>query len=234
MSKIYAIGDIHGCYDQLLALMKKIPIDFKQDTLVFMGDYIDRGPKSVEVVDFLVKLKKRVPGIIFLKGNHEDMLAKYLDGTDRFTYLLNGGQQTLDSYLSRSAHTGTHPIPPAHMEFFKSLRLIYETEDYIFVHAGLRPKVSMLRLIYETEDYIFVHAGLRPKVSLESQETEDMLWIRDKFLYTRYDFGKPVVFGHTPLGEPMVESNKVGIDTGAVFGNDLTCVQLPDMVFYTA
>jgi serine/threonine protein phosphatase 1 len=211
MSKIYAIGDIHGCYDQLLTLMEKIPIDFKRDTLVFMGDYIDRGTQSVEVVDYLIKLKKRVPGIIFLKGNHEDMLEKYLDGTDRFTYLLNGGQQTLDSYLSKSAQTGTHPIPPEHMAFFKSLRFIHETEDYIFVHAGLRPKVS-----------------------LESQDTEDLLWIRDKFLYTRYDFGKTVIFGHTPLGEPLVESNKVGIDTGAVYGNALTCVQLPDLEFYTA
>jgi serine/threonine protein phosphatase 1 len=211
MSKIFAIGDIHGCYDQLLTLIKIIPVDFNRDTLVFMGDYIDRGPQSVEVVDYLIKLKKRVPGIIFLKGNHEDMLEKYLNGTDRFTYLLNGGQQTLDSYLSRSTKTGTNPIPPEHMDFFKSLRLTYETEDYIFVHAGLRPKVS-----------------------LESQETEDLLWIRDKFLYSRYDFGKPVVFGHTPLGEPLVESNKVGIDTGAVYGNSLTCVQLPDMVFFSA
>ena len=211
MSKIFAIGDIHGCYDQLVALMKKIPIDFTRDTLVFMGDYIDRGPKSVEVVDFLINLKKRVPGIIFLKGNHEDMLEKYLNGTDRFTYLLNGGQQTLDSYLNRSGHTGNHPIPPEHMEFYKSLKLTYETEDYIFVHAGLRPKVP-----------------------IEDQESEDMLWIRDKFLHSRYDFGKPVVFGHTPLGDPMVESNKIGIDTGAVFGNTLTCVQLPDMVFYSA
>ena len=211
MKKIYAIGDIHGCYDQLLALLKKIPINYQQDTLVFMGDYIDRGPKSVEVVDFLIKLKKRIPGIIFLKGNHEDMLGKYLDGTDRFTYLLNGGQQTLDSYLSRSTNTGKHPIPPGHMDFFKSLRLVYETDDYIFVHAGLRPKVS-----------------------LDSQEPEDMLWIRDKFLQSRYDFGKPVIFGHTPLGQPLVESNKVGIDTGAVYGNELTCVQLPDLVFFSA
>ncbi|MEJ2284331.1 MAG: metallophosphoesterase family protein [Desulfobacterales bacterium] len=211
MSKIFAIGDIHGCYDQLLELLKKIPVDYKQDTLVFMGDYIDRGPKSVEVVDFLIKLKHRLPGTIFLKGNHEDMLQKYLDGTDRFTYLLNGGQQTLDSYLSRSTHTGAHPIPPDHMDFFKSLRLVYETDDYIFVHAGLRPKVPV-----------------------DSQQTEDMLWIRDKFLYSRYDFGKPVIFGHTPLGEPLVESNKIGIDTGAVYGNELTCVQLPDRIFYTA
>ncbi|MGD9301639.1 MAG: metallophosphoesterase family protein [Desulfobacterales bacterium] len=211
MGKIFAIGDIHGCYDQLAALMDKIPIDLKKDTLVFVGDYIDRGPQSVEVVDFLIKLKKQTPGIIFLKGNHEDMLEKYLDGTDRFTYLLNGGQQTLDSYLNRSAQSGTHPIPPEHRQFYKSLRLIYETEEYIFVHAGLRPKVS-----------------------LEFQDTEDLLWIRDKFLYSRYDFGKPVIFGHTPLGEPLVESNKIGIDTGAVFGNALTCVQLPDLVFYAA
>jgi serine/threonine protein phosphatase 1 len=211
MKKIFAIGDIHGCYDQLKALMTEVPIDFGFDTLVFMGDYIDRGPHSAEVVDYLVNLKNRVPGIIFLKGNHEDMLEKYLDGTDRFTYLLNGGQQTLDSYLNRSNRPEYHPIPLEHMEFFKSLRLTYETENYIFVHAGLRPRVP-----------------------LESQDTEDLLWIRDKFLYSNYDFGKPVIFGHTPLGEPLVESNKVGIDTGAVYGNALTCVQLPDLVFFTS
>jgi len=139
------------------------------------------------------------------------MLEKYLDGTDRFTYLLNGGQQTLDSYLRKSTGTEAHPIPPEHRQFFKSLRLSYETDDYIFVHAGLRPKIA-----------------------LESQQTEDLLWIRDKFLNTRYNFGKPVIFGHTPLGKPLVESNKIGIDTGAVFGNALTCVKLPDLEFYTA
>ena len=112
MKKIFAIGDIHGCYDQLLSLMAIIPIDFAHDTLVFMGDYIDRGPHSAEVVDYLVKLKKRVPGVIFLKGNHEDMLEKYLDGTDRFTYLLNGGQETLDSYLNKPDRPEVHPIPP--------------------------------------------------------------------------------------------------------------------------
>jgi serine/threonine protein phosphatase 1 len=209
--RIFAIGDIHGCYEQLMALMSKIPIDFARDTLVFMGDYIDRGPQSAEVVDYLVKLKKRMPGVVFLKGNHEDMLEKYLDGTDRFTYLLNGGQQTLDSYLNKQDKPDSHPIPPEHLEFFKSLRLFYETEDYIFVHAGLRPRIA-----------------------LDSQETDDLLWIRDKFLYTRFDFGKPVIFGHTPLGKPLVESNKVGIDTGAVYGNTLTCVQLPELVFFTA
>jgi serine/threonine protein phosphatase 1 len=210
MSKIFAIGDIHGSFDRLQELMQKIPIDFARDTLVFIGDYIDRGPASVEVVDYLIDLKKQVPQTIFLKGNHEDMLEKYLDGTDRFTYLLNGGQNTLDSYLSKNLQSELYPIPSDHMEFFKTLRLYYETEAYIFVHAGLRPKVP-----------------------LASQETEDLLWIRDKFIYSKYNFGKTVVFGHTPLEKPLVESNKIGIDTGAVYGNALTCVQLPELEFFT-
>ena len=211
MDKIFAIGDIHGSFDQLQDLMQKIPIDFATDTLVFIGDYIDRCPGSVEVVDYLLELQRQVPQIIFLKGNHEDMLEKYLDGTDRFTYLLNGGQKTLDCYLSITDRTDGYPIPNGHMDFFRSLRLFYETESYIFVHAGLRPKVP-----------------------LASQEPEDLLWIRDKFIYSKYYFGKPVVFGHTPLEKPLVERNKIGIDTGAVYGNALTCVQLPDLVFTTA
>lgn len=211
MKKIYAIGDIHGCYDKLKALMEKIPIDFARDTLVFIGDYIDRGSHSVEVVDYLIKLKKRVPEVIFLKGNHEDMLDKFIKGADRFTYLLNGGQQTLDSYLTKSVESEFFPIPDDHMEFFKSLRLSYETEEFIFVHAGLRPRVP-----------------------LENQRTEDLLWIRDKFVGSKYDFGKRVIFGHTPLKQPLVEDNKIGIDTGAVYGNKLTCVQLPDLQFFQA
>lgn len=211
MAKIFAVGDIHGSFDRLQELLQKIPVDFASDTLVFIGDYIDRGPGSVEVVEYLLDLKKKVPGVIFLKGNHEDMLEKYLDGTDRFTYLLNGGQTTLDSYLSKTDRSGSFPIPTDHMAFFKSLRLYYETEAYIFVHAGLRPKVP-----------------------LASQETEDLLWIRDKFIYSKYNFGKPVVFGHTPLEKPLVEPNKIGIDTGAVYGNALTCVQLPDLLFFSA
>ena len=210
MQKIFVIGDIHGCFDKLCALMNKIPINFNQDQLIFIGDYIDRGSNSLEVVDYLIDLKKRVPGIIFLKGNHEDMLENYLDGSDRFTYLLNGGQRTLDAYLNRTKNPGRYPVPPAHMEFFGSLRLYYLTDDYIFVHAGLRKKVP-----------------------LESQKTVDLLWIRDEFISTDFDFGKRVIFGHTPFTEPLVQANKIGIDTGAVYGNRLTCVQLPEIEFYS-
>jgi serine/threonine protein phosphatase 1 len=211
MQKIFVVGDIHGCLDKLCALMDKIPINFTQDQLIFIGDYIDRGSSSLEVVEYLIDLKKRWPATVFLKGNHEDMLEKYLDGSDRFTYLLNGGQRTLDAYLNRPNNPGEYPVPPAHLEFFKSLHRYYQTDDYIFVHAGLRKKVP-----------------------LESQKTIDLFWIRDEFIYSEFDFGKRVIFGHTPFKEPLVHTNKIGIDTGAVYGNRLTCVQLPEIIFFSA
>jgi serine/threonine protein phosphatase 1 len=209
MQHIFAIGDIHGCYDQLTALLGRIPIDWANDKLVFMGDYIDRGPKSYEVVEHLIGLQDVHPGIVFLKGNHEQMLADYLSGKDRVTYLYNGGQQTLESYLKHLTPKATHVIPDRHLRFFESLVLFHETDSYIFVHAGMRQKVP-----------------------LDQQVPQDLLWIRDKFIQATDTFGKRVVFGHTPFDEPRVESNKIGIDTGAVYGNKLTCVQLPEEIFF--
>lgn len=211
MQKIFVVGDIHGCFDKLCSLMDKLPIDYTRDQLIFIGDYIDRGPSSFDVVNYLIDLKNRVPGTIFIKGNHEDMLQNYLDGSDRFTYQLNGGQQTLDEYLNRLDAKDEFPIPPKHLKFFDSLQLYYQTDDYIFVHAGLREKVP-----------------------LESQEIMDLLWIRDEFIHSDFNFGKRVIFGHTPFKEPLLQANKIGIDTGAVYGNLLTCVQLPDMEFFSA
>ena len=211
MQKIFVVGDIHGCYDKLCALMDKIPLNEARDQLIFIGDYIDRGPSSFDVVNYMIEIKKRIPGTVFIKGNHEDMLQNYLDGSDRFTYQLNGGQKTLDEYLNRSDNKDAFPIPSGHLEFFNSLELYYQTDDYIFVHAGLREKVR-----------------------LESQAQMDLLWIRDEFIYSNFDFGKRVVFGHTPFKEPLLQPNKIGIDTGAVYGNLLTCLQLPEMEFYAA
>ena len=210
MPSIYAIGDIHGCYDKLRALMDKIPIDMTRDTLVFIGDYIDRGSSSFEVVQYLVNLKALFPEIIFLKGNHEDMLLKYLSGDDRLTFLMNGGRLTLEDYLNHADSDEDSPIPVEHMNFF-----------------------SRLRTSHESDEYIFVHAGLRPKVPLAKQSPKDMVWIRQKFIYSDYDFGKRVVFGHTPFNEPFVKANKIGIDTGAVYGNQLTCVKLPQVEFFS-
>ena len=210
MQKIFVVGDIHGCFEKLIALMDKLPIDYNQDKLIFIGDYIDRGPGSFEVVRYLIELKKLKPDTVYIKGNHEDMLQNYLDGSDRFTYQLNGGQQTLDEYLNRSDSKDEFPIPSDHLEFFNSLQLYHQTEDYIFVHAGLRENVP-----------------------LESQAKMDLLWIRDEFIHSEFNFGKRVIFGHTPFKEPLLQPNKIGIDTGAVYGNLLTCVQLPEIEFFS-
>lgn len=211
MERIFAIGDIHGCFDKLVSLMDMIDIDLKRDTLVFIGDYIDRGPRSKEVVDYLIDLGRREPSVVFLKGNHELMLQHYLDGTDSATFLFNGGQATLDSYLRGCQKTQDYPIPAAHLEFLESGRLYYETDKYIFVHAGLSENIS-----------------------LEKQNEWDMLWLRDEFIYSDFDFGKRVIFGHTAFRAPLILDNKIGIDTGAVYGNKLTCVELPAVRFFSA
>ncbi|QTA83656.1 Calcineurin-like phosphoesterase family protein [Desulfonema limicola] len=210
MKNFFAVGDIHGCYDKLKSLMEILDnhIDPDSDTIIFLGDYIDRGPNSFEVVEYLVNLKERFKNTVFLKGNHEEMLEQYLAGLDKYTYLVNGGQQTLESYMEKN-NSGDSPIPRTHINFFSSLSLFFETRDYIFVHAGLKEKTSV-----------------------ENQISDDLLWIRGKFLHSNYNFGKKVVFGHTPFPEPLVQDNKIGIDTGAVYGNKLTCVKLPQLEFY--
>lgn len=213
MERIYAVGDIHGRFDKLLGLLNRIEIDFNSDRLVFLGDYVDRGEQSYEVIEYLVDLKNRhpYPRTVFLKGNHEDMMEKYLAGKDRLTWLINGGQQTLESYMQHHEDSEAPLIPESHRQFFDTLQLYHESENYIFVHAGLRKNVP-----------------------LEKQKPEDLMWIRKKFIDTDFDFGKIVVFGHTPLQEPLLRPNKIGIDTGAVYGNKLTCVRLPELVFYNA
>ncbi len=210
MERIFAIGDIHGCLDKLIALMGIIDMDPKKDTLVFIGDYIDRGPQSKEVVDYLIDLVRQQSRVIFLKGNHEQMLELYLSGADRSSFLANGGHATLSSYSKDISSEEANPIPSAHLDFFANLRLSYETDQYIFVHAGLKSNIP-----------------------LEEQDEWDILWIRDEFIHSDFDFGKRVIFGHTPFRKPLVFDNKIGIDTGAVYGNKLTCVELPAVKFYS-
>lgn len=212
MNKIFAIGDIHGCFDQLQRLIKSLAIDRQCDTLVFIGDYIDRGSSVKEVVDYLIGLRSEFKNVICLMGNHEQMLLNYLEGIDEEMYLYNGGAATLFSYgISRFSvpQKRKAAIPADHLLFFQSLLAYYETRDYIFVHAGLAP-------------------GLL----LGEQAIHDLLWIRQEFIYSDYDFGKLVIFGHTPLRSPLIRPNKIGIDTGAVSGGRLTCVELPEVKIY--
>lgn len=212
MKKIFAIGDIHGCLEKVRALITNIGADPQNDTLIFIGDYIDRGNSSREVVDYIIRLKVQYKKVVCLLGNHEYMLIRYLEGVDEDMYLENGGIATLHSYgISRSDEPEKRKakIPREHRKLFESLLPYYETEDYIFVHAGLKP-------------------GLR----LCEQTKNDLLWVRHEFIYTEDDFGKMVIFGHTPLSHPLIMPTKIGIDTGAVFGGKLTCVELPAVKFH--
>lgn len=211
MNKIFAIGDIHGCFEKLRLLIRVIEADQQNDTIVFMGDYIDRGSASRKVVDYIIELKTEYKNVVCLLGNHEAMLMRYLDGVEEEIYLHNGGLVTMQAYgisLSQKSHERKAKIPSEHLKFFKSLLTHYETEHYLFVHAGLMPGLA-----------------------LHEQTTHDILWIRDEFIDANYNFGKVVVFGHTPLSYPVITPDKIGIDTGAVYGGQLTCVELPAMKF---
>ena len=192
----YVIGDIHGCLRPLQRLLDKITPQ-PGDEVIFIGDYIDRGPQSREVVEHLLGLSYRC---VFLLGNHEKMLLDYLDGKDEGLFLANGGLETIKSYGGHVAN-----IPPAHLRFFRDLRLMYETEYYLFVHAGIRPLVS-----------------------LENQTVDDLVWIRQEFFQFIGRFSKLVVFGHTPLRQVLMAPDRIGIDTGCVYGGKLTCVKLPE------
>ncbi len=214
MNKIFAIGDIHGCLEKLEELMAKLDIDRQKDTLVFIGDYIDRGKSGKEVVDYVLRLQNEYQNVVCILGNHEQMFMRYLEGMDESMYLSNGGVSTLSSYeifLSDETEKRKRKIPENHLRFFESLLPYYETDGYIFVHAGIRPGLP-----------------------LKEQTLDDLLWIRYEFIENEKDFGKTVVFGHTPLMSPLIEINKIGIDTGAVYGGKLTCVELPEIKIYQA
>lgn len=207
--KTFIVGDVHGCLDMLKRLVGCIGWIPEADRIIFLGDFIDRGAQSKGVVDYVIEISKVSERVECLMGNHERILLDFMDGKDMNTFFLNGGVATLNSYRSEQQKYGGFLIPDDHLAFFRSLKLLIELEDYYVVHAGLRPGVP-----------------------IESQNPEDLLWIRDTFLFSNYYFGKRVIFGHTPFAQPLIMENKIGLDTGAVYGNRLTCLELPSLKFH--
>ena len=208
--KTFIIGDIHGCLDMLKNLMDKIAWSPDKDRLIFLGDYIDRGEDPKGVVDYILDLTRRSSLVECLKGNHEAMLLDFLTGRDRFMFIINGGWKTLESYGMYESREDDSAISSEHRVFYESLKLYIELEDYYVVHAGFKPGLDIKK---QTED--------------------EMLWIRKSFVSSDFDFGKKIIFGHTPFKEPLIMQNKIGLDTGAVYGNRLTCLQLPEMKFHS-
>lgn len=224
--KTFAISDIHGCYDELMALYKKLPIDPKKDRMVFLGDYVDRGLKTKQVVEQLMKWNKKYPHWVFLYGNHEDLMLDALlyGGRVYGSYDLwwsQGGKETANSYLphnlsqyEKAIATPADFIPKAHIEWLAALPRYFEDDKYIYVHGGIKPGLTPA----ETDPY-------------------DLIWIRNEFIDWPGDFGgKKVIYGHTPgpLLEPNVMDNKIGIDTAVCYSalNKLTAIELPKEIFY--
>jgi serine/threonine protein phosphatase 1 len=220
--RIYAIGDIHGRVDLLDAVIKRIDTDLEQNPAsvaieVYLGDYIDRGPASQQVIDRLV-IRNRTFRAIFLKGNHESYLTGFatnpviLDEWQNF-----GGLETLRSYgiaplknpageeRAKLTEAFRQALPVSHRRFFENLRLSFTCGDFFFVHAGIRPGVPLTK-----------------------QREEDLLWIRQDFLLCEEEFGKIIVHGHTPMLEPDIRPNRINIDTGAYATGRLTCLRLED------
>lgn len=210
MNNTYAIGDIHGCADLLAKLLKKINPLTPDDTLIFIGDYIDRGTNSKGVIDIILQLRAEHDRVITLMGNHELMLLDAIRGYGKIEYLSMGGAATLKSYgiPPESINDLSALLPPSHFAFLQNLLPYWEDEEYIYVHAGLQPGVH-----------------------LTQQSPEWLYWSRDAFINSTYDFGKKVIYGHTPHDKPQINANKIGIDTGAVYGGKLTCLVLPENRF---
>ena len=184
MGRIIGISDIHGEYEKLCRVLEKIAPK-KDDTLVFMGDYIDRGKKSREVVDKIIDMKN-VCNCVYLTGSHEyAMLHAKSDEYYNYLFWNYGGDATAESY------GGFDNIMKVHGNFFNSLK---------FYHI--------------IGKYLFIHAGVRIGVPLEEQSEEDMVYIRSAFYTKRHHLPYKIIFGHTEFDSPQVQADKICIDTG--------------------
>lgn len=210
-SRSFVVGDVHGCVeelDRLLDYLRPSPAD----TIVFLGDYIDRGPDAKAVVERLLRLQRSGPGCVFLKGNHEDMFLSFmgLQGHHGDSFLYNGGKATLRSYGIEGCapHGIAERLPPEHLAFFQGLRLQHAVGEFLCVHAGLNPARGF-----------------------DDQTSEDRLWIRGAFIENPHPFPVTVVFGHTPCRDVLVKlPYMIGLDTGLVYGNRLSCLELSEKV----
>lgn len=218
--RIYAIGDVHGRLDLLATLLTRIDRDLKARPIagaieVFLGDYIDRGPDSRQVIDLLIA-RRRQQDVLFLKGNHEAYALQFLRDPMILSEWRHMG--AISTLLSYGVTPGRGDEPQSQHEAAAAFRQALPDDHLRFIQG--------LALSFTCGDFFFTHAGVRPGVPLQSQSQQDLLWIRDDFLLHEEDFGKVVVHGHTPAHEPDIRPNRINIDTGAYATGRLTCLVL--------
>jgi serine/threonine protein phosphatase 1 len=223
---VYAVGDVHGRLDLVLELLKKIERDGdrhpedRERNLIFLGDYVDRGPDSRGVIELLRSLSLSGFSYTFLLGNHEEAMLDFLDArSDGLGWLSYGGLETLLSY--DVPLRGLPTIGASIEELRKALRAAVPPNHIDFMRN--------CTLSHCEGDYVFVHAGVRPGKPLAQQQREDLLWIRDDFLSAPSPLpGKVVVHGHTICDVPQDLGYRIDIDTGAFVSGHLTCLILRD------
>ncbi len=217
--RVYAVGDVHGCAAELDRLMGAILRDRDgwsgEAHLVFIGDYVDRGPDSKGVVARLLDPPEGFE-VCYLRGNHDQTLLDFLADPSVYSAWRDfGGRETLLSYgvmpprfeepsaLAETRDRFRAVLPVRHLEFFESLQFSTKIGGYFFAHAGVRPGIG-----------------------LDNQSADDLLWIWDEFLTSAMDFGMVIVHGHTPAAQPVRLANRIGIDTGAYATQRLTAAVL--------
>ncbi len=211
---LIAIGDIHGCLKTFDRLWEQLDPS-TDDRIVFVGDYIDRGPRSREVVDRMLEIQQ-THDCVFLRGNHEQFMIDFLDGGGIHLWNQNGGLATLRSYGGN--HTGAR-IPDAHVAFVRATKIYHETDDFFFVHAGLKPNLTI-------------------EENKRRFDGDTFLWERSHIRANQLAWEKPVVCGHTPRPAPINRDKLIAIDTGCVYHmhpglGRLTAVYLPEREFVT-
>ena len=202
--RTFVTSDIHGCFREFSELLEGMAINYMVDRLIILGDYIDRGPMSFEVVNKVILLRHQFgpEHIVLLRGNHEQMAIDYFESGDT-NWDFNENQATIDSFARHQDNVQNY------LGFFKSLPLMYQDDDAVYVHAGIDPSRQ-----------------------LDEQRDFDLLWIRDKFYQSRRKFAKTVIHGHTPTlftsrnDYPEILPDRIAIDTGCVYGGSLCGVQI--------
>lgn len=219
--RVYAIGDVHGCYDLLRQLLDRIG-EHSQSLpparalhIVVLGDIVDRGPQSASVIELLHDLQKRTGSLVVLRGNHEDAMLQGIDGDlDALrTWLGVGGAETSRSFGLAPLQTGEDPLT-----YLRQLRATIPRSWLAWLRG--------LPLSVRSGDYFFTHAGIRPGVPLRRQSRQDLLWIRDDFLSDARNHGAVIVHGHSIRAEVEMLPNRIGVDTGAYLTGVLTALYL--------